>query len=434
MSASAHSTAPSGADSPNPETYAISHEASQLQRSVMRELLRRASDPGVISLAGGLPDSRLLPYEAYADAVQRVISREGGSALQYRPQFEPLREWVAAYMQSHGVRCTSDQVLITNGNQQGLTILSRLFLDPGQPAAVEEITFTGIQQVTSGRSAQMHPIPVDLQTGVDTDALEAIFDQHRPRLAILIPNFHNPLGVSITDEKRRQIAALAGKYRVPVIEDDPYMALRFRGDALPPIKAYAETPEADAFTFYLGSFSKMLAPGLRLGWLIAPADLMPRLVTMRESVDLESSALTQRAVYELVSQGVLETHLARLNQANRERCDVLLDALQTHFGGMGPEVHWTQPDGGLFVWLTLPAGVHTFAMLSQAIEQEQVAYIPGGAFSVTGGHHNTLRLNFSAVDASSIREGVARLARIVRMQTDQIAHGAINALYRIPSK
>lgn len=428
MSARVHSTAPSGTYSSYSGTYAISREASQLQRSVMRELLRRASDPGVISLAGGLPDSRLLPYEAYSEAVQRVISREGGAALQYRPQYEPLREWVAAYMQERGVRCTSDQVLITNGNQQGLTILSRLFLDPGQPAAVEAITFTGVQQVTSGRSAQVHAIPVDLQMGVDTDALEAVFEQHRPRIAILIPTFHNPLGVSITDEKRRQIAELAGRYRIPVIEDDPYAALRFRGQALPPIKAYADTPDAEAFTFYLGSFSKMLAPGLRLGWMIAPAELMPRLVTMRESIDLESSALTQRAVYELVSQGTLDIHLPQLNQANRERCDALLDALETQFGGPGPEVHWTQPDGGLFVWLTLPETIDTFELLAQAIEQERVAYIPGGAFSVTGGHRNTMRLNFSAVDAATLREGIERLARIVHIhsiQTDQIAHGAI---------
>jgi 2-aminoadipate transaminase len=420
----AHSPIKSPRRSDVTERYAISREAEHLQRSVMRELLKRASDPGVISLAGGLPDSNLLPYDAYADAVQRVISREGGTALQYRPQFEPLREWIATYMQSRGMDCTADQVLITNGNQQGLTILSRLFLDPGQPAAVEEITFTGVQQVTSGRSAEVHAIPVDLETGIDTDALEAVFDEHQPRLAIIIPNFHNPLGVSISDEKRRQIASLAGKYRIPVIEDDPYAALRFSGAALPPIKAYASGSDASAFTFYLGSFSKMLAPGLRLGWMIAPAELMPRLITMRESMDLESSALTQRAVYELVSNGVLETHLTRLNAENHRRCNALLESLRTHFGHLDG-VQWTQPDGGLFVWLTLPETVDTFDLLPQAIDQEQVAYIPGGAFSVAGGHRNTMRLNFSAVNSETICEGTARLSRVVHQQLDPLAHPAV---------
>jgi 2-aminoadipate transaminase len=401
--------------------YSISREAERLQRSVMRELLKRASDPDVISLAGGLPDSSLLPFDDYADAVQRVISRDRGAALQYRPQFEPLREWIAAYMQSQGVVCTLDQVLITNGNQQGLTILSRLFLDPGQPAAVEEITFTGIQQVTSGRSAQIHAVPVDLQTGVDTNALEALFDQYHPRLAVIIPNFHNPLGVSLSDEKRRQIAALAGQYRIPVIEDDPYAALRFSGEPLPPIKAYASSADATAFTFYLGSFSKMLAPGLRLGWMIVPAELMPRLITMRESIDLESSALTQRAVYELVSHDILKTHLARLNAENQKRCTALLDSLHSHFADLG--AHWTQPDGGLFVWLTLPEAIDSFDLLPHAIEESQVAYIPGGAFSVTGEHRNTMRLNFSAVDAETIREGIARLSRVVHQQLEvPIAH------------
>jgi 2-aminoadipate transaminase len=375
----------------------------------------------VISLAGGLPDSKLLPYEAYADAVQRVISRERGAALQYRPQYEPLREWIADYMSARGVPCETDQVLMTNGNQQGLTILSRLFLDPGQPAAIEEITFTGVQQVTSGRSAQVHAIPIDLETGVDTEALESIFDEYQPRLAVVIPNFHNPLGVSLSDDKRRQLAALAGHYHVPVIEDDPYAALRFSGEAVPPIKAYTANSEAEDFTFYLGSFSKMLAPGLRLGWMIAPAELMPRLITMRESIDLESSALTQRAVYELVSHDILETHLAQLNTENKQRCDALLDALETHFGDLGSEAHWTKPDGGLFVWLTLPAHLDTFDLLPQAIEQEQVAYIPGGAFSVTGGHRNTMRLNFSAVDSETIREGIARLSRVVHQHLDPIA-------------
>jgi 2-aminoadipate transaminase len=386
--------------------YRLSVEAGRLQRSVMRELLKRASEPDVISLAGGLPDSSLLPVEAYRDCLNTVLSREGGKALQYRPQYEPLKAWIAEYMRYRGVDCDDSQIFITNGNQQGLTILSRLFLDPGAPATTEEITFTGVQQVTAGRAAEVYTVPVDLQTGADTDALEAVFAQHRPRLAVIIPDFHNPLGVSLTAEKRERIAELAGHYGVPVVEDDPYSALRFNGEPLKPIKAYDDA----GYVFYLGSFSKMLAPGLRLGWMVAPSDLLTRLITIRESIDLESSALTQRAVYELVSRDLLQPHLARLNAANKTRCDAMLAALDTHFSDFA---HWTHPDGGLFVWLTLPENVNTWDLLPKAIDDQRVAFIPGGAFAVNGGHQNTMRLNFSAVQPEAIQEGVARLAEVV---------------------
>lgn len=390
--------------------YRLSSEAGRLQRSVMRELLKRASEPGVISLAGGLPDSSLLPVEAYRQCLNTVLTREGGNALQYRPQYEPLKTWIAEYMRSRGVECDERQIFITNGNQQGLTILSRLFLDAGDSAMIEEITFTGIQQVTVGRGANVHPVRVDLTTGTDVDALEAIFADQRPRMAVIIPEFHNPLGVSLTAAKRERIAELAAYYGVPVIEDDPYSALRFEGEISKPIKAYDDA----GYVFYLGSFSKMLAPGLRLGWMVAPEELLTRLITIRESIDLESSALTQRAVYEFLSQGLLQPHLTQLNAANKERCEAMLSALDEHFSDFA---HWTHPDGGLFVWLTLPENIDTWELLPKAIDEQQVAFIPGGAFAFEGGHRNTMRLNFSAVEPTAIREGVARLATVLHTRS-----------------
>lgn len=388
--------------------YRISAEARGLTRSVMRELLKKASEPGVISLAGGLPDSALLPHEALRDCFDSVLRREAGLALQYRPMYEPLRAWIADYMRGRGVDCAPEQILITNGNQQGLSILSRLFVEPGAPVVTEAFTFTGVQQVTSGRGANVIGVSVDLATGVDLNALEAAF-QHQPRMAVLIPDFHNPLGVSISPEKRAPIAELAARYAVPLVEDDPYSALRFSGETAPPIKAYDEA----GFVFYLGSFSKMLAPGLRLGWMVAPLDLMPRLVTIRESFDLESSALTQRAVYEFLDRGSLPDHLSRLNAANRERCDAMLDALAQY---MGDKATWTRPEGGLFVWLTLhDRSVDTWALLNESIDTQRVAYVPGGAFAVTDkdAARHTLRLNFSAVTPSAIHEGIRRLSELV---------------------
>jgi 2-aminoadipate transaminase len=385
-----------------PPDYRLATESAHLQRSVMRELLKRAGTPGVISLAGGLPDSALLPAEDYATCVTEVIRRDGGRALQYYPMYEPLRAWIAERMTRRGVVCTSEQVFITNGNQQGLNILSRLFLDPGDLAVTEAFTFTGVGQVTAGRGAEVIGVPVDFETGVDLDALEAAFAR-QPRMAVLIPTFQNPLGVTIPDAHRVRIAELAAEYRVPVIEDDPYSELAFDGIAPTPIKAY----DADGWVFYLGSFSKMLAPGLRLGFMIAPQALASRIVTLRESLDLESSTLTQRAVHEFLSRGLLTPHLKRLNAANGERCATLLSVLDIHFGDLAT---WTRPTGGLFVWMQLDdTSYDAFAALNNAIDNHGVAYVPGGAFSMTGGQRHTLRLNFSAVVPDQISEGVHRL-------------------------
>ncbi len=298
-------------------------------------------------------------------------------------------------------------MFITNGAQQGLTILSRLFLDPGAPAVIEAVTFTGIQQVTAGRGAAVRTVPTDLTTGVDVDALEAAFRREpKPRLAVIIPDFHNPLGVSLTIEKRIRIAELAARYGVPVIEDDPYSSLRFEGRQLPPIKAFDEA----GFVFYLGSFSKMLAPSTRLGWIVAPAALMPRITVLRESIDLESSTLIQRAVSLFLERGLLDAHLQAMTAANRQRCDLLLQALSRHLGG---QATWTQPEGGLFVWVTLPEAVDAWDMLPEAIERH-VAYVPGTAFAVEGGFRNTLRLNFSNVQPELIPVAVERLAAVIQ--------------------
>jgi DNA-binding transcriptional MocR family regulator len=385
----------------------LSAETATLKRSVMRDLLKLAVAPDIISLAGGLPAGEFLPVEQLRICLDAVLRRDGLRALQYSPMHEPLRHWITGYMRSRGVACEPEQVFITNGAQQGLTILSRLLLDPGQPAVIEAVTFTGIQQVTAGRGAVVYTVPTDLRHGVDVDALEeAMRRQTRPRLAVVIPDFHNPLGVSLPAEKRARIAELAARYRVPVIEDDPYSALRFAGQPLLPVKAYDEA----GMIFYLGSFSKVLAPASRLGWIVAPAHLLPRITVLRESIDLESSTMMQRAVSRFLEQGWLEPHLARFNAANRVRRDAMLASLEQHLGGFAV---WTEPEGGLFVWVTLPEAVDAGDQLPAAIER-QVAYVPGAAFAMDGGFRNTLRLNFSNVRPELIPTAIERLAGVVR--------------------
>jgi 2-aminoadipate transaminase len=389
------------------DVLALSAEVSHLKRSVMRELLSLAVDPEILSMAGGLPAADLLPLRQIAAALAAVLERDGPRALQYSPMDARLRQWVADYMGRRGAACRPEQVFITNGAQQGLAILSRLFLDPGTPAVIEAVTFTGVQQITAGRGAEVRCVPTDLETGVDIEALEAAFQRPpRPRLAVLIPDFHNPLGVSISLEKRRAAAQLAARYGVPIIEDDPYSPLRFAGDALPPIKSFDQA----GLVFYLGSFSKIIAPALRMGWLVAPQELIPRITVVRESLDLETSTLLQRAVVEFLLSGELEPHLARMAEAHRQRSTTLLRVLEQELGDLAS---WTRPQGGLFVWVTLPPEVDAWELFPRAVEHK-VAYIPGKAFSVEGGHANTLRLNFSNLRPGQIEQAVGRLASVIR--------------------
>lgn len=389
-------------------TLPLSVEISNLKRSVMRDLLRLAVDPDIISMAGGLPASDCLPVEEFLDCIKGVLNRDGARALQYSPQSEALRTWIADHMRGRGVSCTPDQIFITSGAQQGLAILSRLLLDPGGPAVIEDITFTGIQQVTRGRGAAVRTVSVDLEKGIDLDALEDAFRRSpTPQLAVLIPNFHNPLGVSLSTEARVRAATLASEYAIPLIEDDPYAALRFTGDHLPPIKAYDES----GMTFYIGTFSKTLFPAVRLGWIVASEEMIPTITVVRESIDLESSTLLQRAVVEFLERGCLEPNLERIKDAYRIRCQAMIEALEENLGEMAS---FTRPEGGIFLWVELPEHVDTGEMFNEAIER-RVAYIPGSVFSGNDSHRNTMRLNFSNLGPEHIREGVKRLSDVIKL-------------------
>lgn len=392
--------------------FRLSFEAQNAKASIIRSLIGHAVDPDMISFAAGLPAGELLPVKEYQQCLADVLSRDGALAMQYGPQYMPLREWIAVHMRSRGVSCEPEHLFITNGSQQSLTILSRLFLDPGQPTVVEEATFTGINLVTAGRGADVRTIPTDLTTGADMDALEAALSQStRPQMAVLIPDFHNPLGVSLTNEKRKRAAQLANQYVVPLIEDDPYSLLRFSGQMLPPIKSF----DNGGYVFYLGSFSKILAPGLRLGWIVVPPELWGKITVIREAIDLETSALTQRAVAQFLQRGLLEPHLERMNQGNRVRCHALLDALHKHMRDMAV---WTEPEGGLFVWVRLhDVAINTLDVLKDAVANH-VVYIPGAAFTASGeGMMNALRLNFSNVPPEKMNEGIRRLAVVLQKRS-----------------
>ncbi len=377
-------------------------------RSFLREMVAKVSEPGVISLAGGLPDPALFPAEEYGDAVAEIL-RQQARALQYAPVLPALREQIVGLMKLRGVECTPEQVQLTTGAQQGIDIATRLLVAHGAPVALERLAYTGIHNTLAPFEPQIHTVATDLDTGPDTDALEEIFARHSPALTYVVPDGHNPLGLSVSLETRHRIASLAEEYGVPVLEDDPYGLLWFGPQFEPPLKALA--PE---WVIYLGSFSKILAPGLRLGWMVLPERLMPQVQLIKEASDLECSSLTQHAVSRLLADGVMDRQLPKIRESYGARRDALLQAL----GELMPsEARWTQPRGGMFAWLELPSQIDTRALLDVSLETEKVAFIPGAAFASTPGEtagNAAARLSFATLSPAQIREAVEKLAACIR--------------------
>jgi 2-aminoadipate transaminase len=384
---------------------------SGMNRSVLRQMLAVVARPGILSFAGGLPAPEMFPAADYGCALNQVLTADSG-ALQYGPPFAPLKRHIVDLMTRRGVTCSEEQVFITTGAQQGLAVLTRLLLDPGGEAILEEIVYTGVQQAVSPYQPRILPIDTNLYTGLNVDAVANYLGQgHRPAFLYAIPEAHNPLGVSMSLAKRQQLVELAARYGLPLIEDDPYGFLRYEGKLLPPLRAL----NAD-WVFYLGSFSKILAPALRLGWLVAPADLVPKLTVIKEMEDLESSQLTQRAVAAYLDTGHLPGHIERLCAEYGRRRDAMLSALERYFP---VEACWTHPSNGMFIWVELPPHINTADLLETAVTQEQVAFIPGHAFALPGhARHNCLRLNFSNCTPDRIEDGIRRLSNVIQLTID----------------
>lgn len=377
-----------------------------MKRSVLRQMIAVTAQPGILSFAGGLPAPELFPNEAFAEAMAQVL--RDPLSLQYGPPQAALKAQIVSLMAQRGVTCAPEQVFITTGAQQGLDVLTRFLLNPGGTMLLENIVYTGAQQVLAPFQPRILTVPTDLATGMDVDAIEAHLARgERPAYLYSITEAHNPLGVSLSQAKRHQLVEVAQQYGVPIVEDDPYGFLMYDDQPLPPLRALDETQ-----VIYLGSFSKILAPALRLGWMVAPVDLIPKLTVVKEMGDLESSVLIQRAAATFLASGHFPEHLARLKAEYRRRRDTMLTALDAHFP---PEARWTRPRGGMFIWVELPGHVDTAALLDVAIAQEKVAFIPGHAFGVEPGcGRNSLRLNFSNATPDKIEDGIARLGRVIR--------------------
>jgi len=386
------------------------HRLEHLRPSTIREILKVTTQPDVISFAGGLPAPELFPVEGVLAAAERVL-RGGGAcqALQYGETegYLPLREWVAGEMARRGAPCSSDEVLITSGSQQALDLLGRVFLDPGDVVLTENPTYLAAIQAFQAYEARFVPVPTDAD-GIIPSALPELVARHRPKFLYIIPNFQNPTGVTLSGPRRSELMRTAVELGLLVVEDDPYRQLRYTGEHLPPVKAW----DGDGLLLYTSTFSKTIAPGLRLGWLVAPAPILARLVVAKQAADLHSSSLDQRIAFEYLSTGENERHLERTRAAYRQRHAAMDQALRQH---LPADYRWTRPEGGMFLWVTCPDWVDTAQLLAPALERK-VLFVPGRDFFPDGGGHNFMRLNFSNSTPERINEGVMRLAGLLLEQ------------------
>ena len=391
----------------------LANWTSTIKRSALQEMLAAASRPGVISFALGLPAPELFPVNEYEEAVISVLGSDP-RALQYQPPFTPLKSHIVELMRSRGVFCREEQVFLTAGAQQGMNLLVHLLLEPGGQLLMEEIIYTGFQQLIEPFAPDMLLVSTDAETGMNVDEVEAqLKSGRRPSFIYAIPDGHNPLSVSLSLRKREKLVELASTYGVPIIEDDAYGFLNYDGELDPPLRALDED-----WVFYVGSFSKILAPALRVGWIIVPEKLMRPLSVIKEATDIDTATFSQRTVSAYLSAGHLPDHLSRLHHEYRLRRETMHNALLEFF----PDgARWQKPKSGVFMWVELPGTLDAAELLQHAIHREQVAFVPGGAFRATPNwsRRQSLRLNFSHCAPPQIDEGIARLARAIADLSDQ---------------
>lgn len=392
---------------PSAAERAIAHARKTMSQSTLREVLGMASRPGVLSFAVGLPGTALFPVAGLARAAADLLASDRLS-LQYGIPYPPLKAQIVELMRMRGVTCRPEQVFLTTGSQQAMDLLARLLLVPGGRVMLERTVYDGMQMAIKRLEPEILSVPTDLNTGIDADTVERhLAEGPAPAFLYLITDGHNPLGVSLPVEKRQRLAALAKRHRMPILEDDAYGFLYYGESPAPPLRAFE-----DEWIFYLGSFSKILAPGLRAGWMVVPEPLVGTIAALKHSADLDTPSFSQRMISAFLDSGELPDHLALLRAEYRSRRDALLAALDRRLAGVA---RWNRPSAGMFVWVELPEGIDTAQLVRTAIETEQVAFSPGMAFAVQGSRHasHCLRLSFGNLTPEEIDEGIERLARVI---------------------
>jgi 2-aminoadipate transaminase len=383
--------------------------------SAIRELLKLTEDPEIISFGGGMPAPDVFPITEFREACERVLMDFGPQSLQYGATdgYMPLREMIARHSARFGIEVTPENILITSGSQQALDLLGKVLINPGDRILVESPTYLGALQAWSAYGAEYVTVPMD-EYGMVTEALEDAL-RSGPKFIYVLPNFQNPTGVTLSLERRKQLIELADRYGVPIVEDDPYGQLRYEGENLPSVVNLDSEFRDNCHVcyrgnvIYLSTFSKILAPGLRLAWVVAPPEVIRKLVQAKQGADLHTATFNQLVAYEISHGGFLDRHIEVIRKVYNERRNVMLAALDGYFP---PGVEWTHPEGGLFLWASLPGGMNTATILRDAIA-EKVAYVPGYSFFPCGGGENTMRLNFSYANPKKIQEGIARLGKVL---------------------
>jgi 2-aminoadipate transaminase len=384
-----------------------------MRSSVMRDLMALTERPEVISLAGGWPDTSTFPPDSYAALMGTVASQSCSRALQYGPTegFALLKTCIVEVMRAEGIEIDPDELLVTTGGQQVIDLVCKTLVDPGDVVVCEAPTYPGAVPTFCAYEADVVQITMD-RDGMRVDELEDTLRRlesagRRPKFIYTVPTFHNPAGVTLSLERRRELVRIASERELLVLEDNPYGLLRYEGSPLPTLRSLD-----DEFVIYASTFSKILSPGVRLGWTAAPAPVLEKMNIGKQASDLCSSSITQHFVGAYFDSGPWEDYVRSLIEIYRRRRDVMLDSLAEHFPR---EARWTHPEGGLFIWATLPDYIDTTDLLARALD-EHVAFVPGRAAFLDGRGGSSMRLNFSGVDEDQIRQGVRRLGEVVREQ------------------
>ncbi|MDI6690020.1 MAG: PLP-dependent aminotransferase family protein [Actinomycetota bacterium] len=390
------------------ELYA--HRTASMKSSGIRDLLSVTARPDIISLAGGLPYTRLFRFEKVVEATEHAMQREGSAALQYGPSegHKGLKKHIIKLMEEEGIKVDFDDILVTDGAQQALDLLSKIFINPGDKIIVEAPSYVGALNAFASYEANIVSIPLD-KDGLQVDLLQETLEEFTKKGEVLkfiylVPNFHNPAGVTLSLKRREHLLSLAREHGLIVVEDNAYGRLRFEGEDIKNLKAM------DDSVIYVGTFSKIFSPGLRLGWVVAPKPILEKLIFAKQAADLCSSSFAQRVVEEYFTHNLWKRHIEKLVEIYRSRRDAMLQALEEFFPD---EVRWTKPQGGFFVWVALPEYVDTTEMLAEAIS-EKVAYVPGRGFFADASGKNYMRLAFCYPEEEVIHEGIKRLSKVVK--------------------
>ncbi|CAB49116.1 aminotransferase-like domain-containing protein [Pyrococcus abyssi] len=393
----------------------FSKKAMEMKASEVRELLKLVETSDIISLAGGLPNPKTFPKEIIKEILIEIMEEHADKALQYGTTkgFTPLRETLLDWLEKRYGISKENDIMITSGSQQALDLIGRVFIDPGDIVIVEAPTYLAALQAFNFYEPKYIQVPLD-DNGMNVEALEDELrklkaEGKKVKIVYTVPTFQNPAGVTMSEERRKHLIELASEYDLIVIEDDPYGELRYSGKPKKKIKAL----DKEGRVIYLGTFSKILAPGFRIGWIVGDPGIIRKLEIAKQSTDLCTNVFGQVVAWKYVSEGHLDRHIPKIREFYKPRRDAMLEALEEF---MPENVKWTKPEGGMFVWVTLPDGIDSKKMLEKAVKKG-VAYVPGEAFYAYRDVKNTMRLNFTYVDEDKIREGVKRLAETIKEET-----------------